>query len=135
MGDRLLHRRLREWADGNPDPMLKKCLHAHLAGSDLCKAHPSCTRCERAQAAALADEIERDYVPRAESRRREREIIEAQAGSARHVMRIWAERHGVPMRDGEGISEWLARCKAPGAAAGCPDASGGDLERMREEGR
>ena len=63
MGDRLLHRRLREWANGNPDPMLKKCLHAHLAGSDLCKAHPSCTRCERAQAAALADEIERQYVP------------------------------------------------------------------------
>lgn len=96
---KLLHERLREHADSGT-------LSFTGNGYDIALWS------EEAQ--ALADEIERYYIPREQHKRDIDEIIEAQKGggiepSAHHIMRLWGEHHDMPFDKGENITQWLNR--------------------------
>ena len=52
---------------------------------------------------ALADRIEAE----------QRAIAEAQGKGVHHIMKAYAEKAGMPMEEGETITEWLDRCFVP----------------------
>ncbi len=104
--EKLLHERLREWGNARPFRFNEAWEYFGVAGNDrvLC---------------AIADEIERDYIPRTEHEAEVKRIIEAQGDrrngcgpSAHHIMKTYAEKAGMPMEN-ETITGWLDRWFIP----------------------
>lgn len=113
---KLLHERLR-------NPTDKECNGDILAdavrGAET-DCSIDCKECFAGVMKALADEIERCYIPRTEHEAEVKRIIEAQCGgrieygkSPHHIMKTYAEAREMPMEDGESITEWLDRWFIP----------------------
>lgn len=99
--EKLLHERLREWAD-------------NYIGYCRFDGEGYCLRISTDAAGNIADEIERDYIPREQHEKEVKAIVEAQEGgsgyrSPHHIMKTYAEQSGMPMNDGESITKWLDR--------------------------
>lgn len=92
MDDKLLHERMREWAD---------------VSKDACRYPIDVTRREYGLRARMvderelfrifADEIEREYIPREKHDEEVSAIISAQKDSPHHIMALYAERNGKPV--------------------------------------
>lgn len=82
----------------------------------------------------IADEIERDYIPCTEHEAEVEEIVEAQKSygttSAHHIMKLWAEKRGIPFDDKQSITEWLDKwfSKRPLFEDGQPVSIGAEAE-------
>ena len=92
--EKLLHERLREHYG--------ECTDFECAGRLLAL--------RRYAAIALADEIERYYIPRKEHEHEIDEVIEAQGRhfpAAHHIMQAWAKSHDMEWPDGASITKFL----------------------------
>lgn len=101
MSEKLLHERLRHLHD----VPYQDSMPLRIGDASLYLSH--------SQACALAEEIERDDIPRTEHEADVKSIIEAQRGpsggcaSAHHIMKLWAEKNGMPFEKKQTITEWL----------------------------
>lgn len=69
---------------------------------------------------AIAEEIERDYIPKSDHEKALNAMVEAQIGvnepgyrSAHYVMQEYAKSKGMPLEDGDCITDWLNRWFVP----------------------
>lgn len=78
-----------------------------------CRA--KCTECFELALKDIADAIEHEYVSREQHEAEVKAIVEAQGcdgyshGYPHHIMKVYADRQGMPMKEGETITEWLDR--------------------------
>lgn len=99
MSDKTISERLREWADGAG--FEKTHLYpTGAAAKDLGIVRQTHVDTEVEVFRAIADEIDAE----------KKALIDAQRDSAHHIMRLWAEKNGMPMLEkGETIKKWLDR--------------------------
>lgn len=69
---------------------------------------------------AIAEEIERDYIPKSDHEKALNAMVEAQSGvnepgyrSAHYVMQAYAKYKGMPFENGDCITDWLGRWFVP----------------------
>lgn len=129
--EKLLHKRLREHTDESLHFRCDRCDDSRL----LCISRKGAQR--------IADEIERDYIPRAEHDAEIERIVEAQGwdggyshGDPHRIMKTYAEAKGMPMEDRETISQWLDRwyIKLPCDSEGRPWAIGEEFTAEYDNG-
>lgn len=110
---KLLHERLREWvsntADGNYFPTSIALKDMGLVG-----VKDSAIEDEVELFNLMADEIEKYYIPKEQHEKELYRLMDAQGNSAHYIMKVWAEEHGMPMKEkAESISQWLNRYFIP----------------------
>lgn len=129
--EKLPHRKLRDWAN-------RSIYKDHYPSTVMIEdgGYSIDEKGERTAFYDLADEIEINYIPRYEHEEEIKRIVEAQGNgsphmpSSHHVIKVYAEKHGIPMEDGETISEWLDRwyIKRPLFKDGEPVQFGDEIE-------
>lgn len=136
MTEKLLYERLREWGGKGKGLVAIKEVEDYYGGVKFFGEALD----------AMADEIERDYIPRAEHEAAVNEIAEAQksfgTNSAHYVIKTWAELKGMPFEFKQSITEWLDKwfIKRPLYDYGQPVQFGDTVEihdrlGKRDEGR
>lgn len=97
MSDKMLHERMRDAAPQLDDR------NAGLTGDGY-----SCAIMMRDDLLEFADEIERDYITRAEHEAILREKTDLVSGSSAHwAFKAWADAHDMPFEKKQTITEWL----------------------------
>lgn len=112
--EKLLHEQLRDWADiaEREGLSIENVIAREI--TDGLRGNLSCSD-QIGLARILANEIERDYIPRSEHDAEIERIVDARGDSgpveklSHNVMRLYAMHKGMPMEDGESITDWLGR--------------------------
>ena len=104
--EKMLHERLRKYAE---DSRIE-CVVINGKNETLF----------RDEAEDIANEIERDYIPKSDHEKALNAMVEAQSGvnepgyrSAHYVMETYAKSKGMPFEDGDCITDWINRWFVP----------------------